>query len=314
MSTPILQQPQTPAAAGLRAPLIVAQVADVRVERDLDFVPGRDFLNVSHYMLVELFDVGLVKIDDDVERYPLALLVDIEPVHLDDIVVVHDEPGDLIADAHRLVVAGVPGIEAHCRKYDRGLFIDCLDDVSCQLVELLGGNGIVDFNVERAQEPVGAVVVENDVIDAVDTGHSTYYLLDLLGIFAFDPVAEHVVYRLADHLVACLEDEDRDEDADVSFGIEACREEYYRRDEDCRGQDGVEERVGPGSLEQFGFDLRGLLTEVQSEEYLDYDGHADDDERDHVVVGRFGRDYLLDGFDQSRDAGVEDQQCDRHLA
>ena len=130
---------------GVRKRICLLLVAYIAVERDNDLIFRQRILNIISDMSNKSRPVFLIEINDNVERDPFILLIDIEAVDLLDVLVIYDKLLDLISHVHKLLVRGVSGIKTYRCDKDPGILIDLGSDASCKRIDLIGGHSVIDF-------------------------------------------------------------------------------------------------------------------------------------------------------------------------
>ena len=251
---------------------------------------------------------------DDVEAHLFFRAVDVEAVDLQGVGMGHDDLVDGLADGDGSEVFGVVGVDADAHEAHAGGLEDFVVDAAGQAVGFFDGHGVGKLDVDGCVVAAGAVVVHHEVVGTADLGLTGEHALDLAHEIGVRPLAQDVVERLAHHVDAGLDDEARDDDADVGLERDARAEVDERRHEDGERQDGVEQRIGARRFERAGFGGLALLLEVAAEHNLDDDGHGNDHERQHAVVGSLGLDDLLARLPERGQACVEDDGRDDHGA
>ena len=124
----------------------------------------------------------------------------------------------------------------------------------------------------------GAVIVDDEVVCAVDAFFAANECLDLLGQFLVALLAEQVADGVFQHFKTGLDDEDGNQDADVGFERETRENEDEGRGENGKGEDGVKECVGAGGDERTGIYSFALCFDVTPEDDFNDNSDGDNDE------------------------------------
>ena len=139
-----------------------------------------------------LFDFVLVlavEIEDDVEAHEFAFLVDIERVDLQDVLHAERMAVEELAHGDDLGVFRVDGVESEIHE-DAVLFEDADVQRFRDDIGVFDGHRVLEFEVHIADEDVGSVVVEDEVVGAVDPFRVQDLLHDLVGELDARTVAE----------------------------------------------------------------------------------------------------------------------------
>ena len=123
----------------------------------------------------------------------------------------------------------------------------------------------------------GAVIVDDEVVCAVDAFFAADDALDLLGEFVVVLLAEQVAHGVLQHFKAGFDNEDGNQDADVCFEREPRENEDECRGENGKGENGVKEGVGAGGDERTGIHAFALRFHVTPEDDFHDHGDGDDD-------------------------------------
>ena len=187
-------------------------------------------------------------------------------------------------------------------------------DVPYQLVEPVGGKRIGDLDMDGALMGLRSVIVEDEVVSAAHLRIRIDRFLNILSKLCVRLLAEYLRERFPKHLYARFDNDERDHRAEPGLERNAEYEVDRGRCERGGGDDGIEERILAGVFERIGIDPFAGPFDVYPESYLDEHRHCNDDERGGGIIRRFGRDDLLDRFDEGGHACVQHQQGDHHRA
>ncbi len=78
-------------------------------------------------------------------------------------------------------------------------------------MDAAGRHRLGHTDVERADDGVGTVVVEDDVVDTEHTGELLYVALDVDHHLLGNALAKQLTHGGSNHLYACLDDDERDD-------------------------------------------------------------------------------------------------------
>ncbi len=131
-------------------------------------------------------------------------------------------------------------------------------------------------------------------------------MFDFLGEGAFGAGAEDIVDGGFDEVDAGFDDIEGNENADVSFEIDAPDHVDDGGGEDGNRKKPVIEGVSTTCNEGIGVDFLAGGFDEETEGEFDDDAGDEDDDGDGAIFGDFGIDELFDGLNEGGDAGVED--------
>ena len=109
----------------------------------------------------------------------------------------------------------VVGVDADAPEAHAGGLENLVVDVTGQAVGFFNAHGVGQLDVNGGGVASGAVVVHHEVVSTADFRLAGEQPLDFAHKGGVRPLAQDVVERLAHHVDAGLDDESRDDDADV---------------------------------------------------------------------------------------------------
>ena len=138
-------------------------------------------------------------------------------MHLQHVFVVFQNADDFFLCLNRGAVAGVARINSDGGQGYAGFFVNGQRYFVGKLVDFAGAKGVVNFNVNRALQAVGAVVVKEQVIGSVNAGNFANRFFYRYRRFAGNARAQNVVKRVLEHFNRALYDKGRKQKSDVGF-------------------------------------------------------------------------------------------------
>ena len=130
--------------------------------------------------------------------------------------------------------------------------------------------------MHRGELLFGAVIVNDEIVCAVDAFFAADEALDLLGEFVVVFLAEQVADGVLQHFKAGFDNEDGNKNANVSFERETRENEDECRGENGKGEDGVKESIGAGGDKRTGIHAFALRFHITPEN--DFYDHSDGDD------------------------------------
>ena len=252
----------------------------------------------------------------EVEGDLLGLRVGVEAVHLDDIRVVVGQLEQHLADGADLSpVAGVDGVDAHRVQDDPMLVHHGHLHGTGEGVHLARRHVLIDLHVHAARETIWAIVMQHEVVDALDARHLLDRLLDALGELVIHALTQDVADGLAQDVNTALDDDDGDDCAQPCLEAHAGCQKDARGDQGRGGDDRVHERIGARGHKRVRVVLLPTLLGEEPQHDLGHDGNRHHAECDAVVAGRLGMDDALRGLGERgharpRDDGGDDDGGD----
>ena len=144
---------------------------------------------------------------------------------------------------------GIVRVDSDGGEDDACFAVDLLFDFAREGIQFGNGHGVGEFHVYGGELLFGTVIVDNEVVCAVDAFFAADEFLDLLGEFVVVLLAEQVAHGVLQHFKAGLDNEDGNQNANVCFERETRENEDECRGQNGKGEDGVKERIGAGGDE-----------------------------------------------------------------
>ena len=139
---------------------------------------------------------------------------------------------------------------------------------------------------------VRAVIVQHKVVGAGDLREAFHRAFDLPRHLRVAALAEQLGDRIPQHLDARLDDHQRDDRAEPGFQGDLEEEEDDCRDQRGRRNDGIQRGVLTGIHQGIGIHLFADAFDIAAQQNFDHHGDGYDDQRNRVVLRRFGMDDL----------------------
>ena len=267
---------------------------------------------------MELGDHGLQhrlgiggEVQHQIEHGPPLGLVPVEAVDLQDLRGLRDDLLQGLLDGLALFVRVVGGVDAHGQHHAEFL-VHVRGDGPGQLVDLPGGHGVVQLHVDRADDGGRAVIVQAQVIGAVDLGIALHQLPQGLGQLLVRPVAGDAAQSLHQHFDAGLDDEAGDDDAQDPLQAQSPEHADPRGHQRGGGKDGVEQRVGAGGHQGLGLELLAPALHIAAHQQLCRHAGRQDDQGNQAVIRRLRVEDLLHRLLQAGQARKQHQHRDEH--
>ena len=207
---------------------------------------------------------------------------------------------------------GIVRVDSDSGEDDACFAVDLLFNFARERIQVGDSHGVGEFHVHGGEFLFRTVIVNDEVVCAVDAFFAADEALDLLGEFVVIFLAEQVAHGVLQHFKARFDDENGNQNADVGFERESCENEDECRGENGKGEDGVKERVGTGGDERTGIYAFSLRFHVTTEDNFYDHCDGDDNQRNGGVVGIFGVDDFFDRFHARGDARVNHDGGDDH--
>ena len=144
---------------------------------------------------------------------------------------------------------GVVRVNADSGEDDACFAVDLLFNFARERIQVGNSHCVGEFYVHGGEFLFRTVIVNDEVVCAVNPFFDADEFLDLLGEFVVVLLAEQVAHGVLQHFKARFDDEDGNQNADVSFEREPRENEDECRGENGKGEDGVKEGVGAGGDE-----------------------------------------------------------------
>ena len=144
---------------------------------------------------------------------------------------------------------GVVRVNADGGEDDACFAIDFLFEFAGEGIQVGDSHGVGEFHMHGGEFLFRTVIVNDEVVCAVDAFFAADEALDLLGEFVVIFLAEQVADGVFQHFKAGLDNEDGNQNANVSFERESRENKDECRGENGKGEDGVKKSVGAGGDE-----------------------------------------------------------------
>ena len=228
--------------------------------------------------LKELILEGVVVVDAVVGHHVEsdgALLLKIEvAVYLLDVGVTLQESHHAFLQFTFLAVV-TNGIDTHGDD-DVVFVVEQFGDGPGEPMDAVGRHGFGHADVERTDDGIGTVVVEDDVVDAEHTGKLLHVALDVDHHLLGDALSKQLTHGCSYHLYACLDDDERDNRTEDAVEVESREEHDSGGDKRRERHHGIEGGISATGLQSVALQLLSLFLHIPAEDELHHDGHDDD--------------------------------------
>lgn len=149
-------------------------------------------------------------------------------------------------------------IDAHSDN-DMIFIVEQFGDGPGEGMDTFGRHRFGHADVERADDGVGTIVVEDDIIDAEHPGILHHVLHDVMHHVLRNALAEKLAHRSPNHLDARLDDDERDDGSEDAVEVDSREEHDAGGDERGERHHGIEGRIGATGLQGVALQPRTLL-------------------------------------------------------